>query len=350
MKATLHIGTEKTGTKTLQEFFHRNRRRLLDQGILYTRSLGLRNNHQLALLGYPVSRRDDITIRAGIGSDDSMLARKQELSQLLADELEAHRCRHVLFSSEHLQSRLRNFEEIEQLHRGLTEIGFQEIEVIVYLRNPVSICRSLYASSVATGSTARQPPPPDNPYFSRICDHRRTLKTWSDVFGPEAIRPHLFERKTMMNGSIIDAFCQAAGIDIADGFERPKNRNESLSKFAVELLTRINSEIPRIREGKLDKERKKLVELVRRHCPGPSYSPPDAVLEQYRDYFADSNEWVRRHYFPKRDTLFSESLFAPPEPVAASDAELDVMADLVVALWRSVGSDDRAIAGGSVHE
>jgi len=70
--AVLHIGTEKTGSKTLQECLHHNRELLLDQGVLYTRSAGLRNNRQVSLLGYPPDRRDDGTTWVGIDSDEAL--------------------------------------------------------------------------------------------------------------------------------------------------------------------------------------------------------------------------------------------------------------------------------------
>lgn len=345
MQATLHIGTEKTGTKTLQEFLHCNRNRLLEQGILYTRSFGLRNNQKLALFGYEADRRDDVTIRAGIDSDESMQAVKEELLGLLADEVDASGCDRVLFSSEHLQSRLRSREDIERLRSALSGIGLHVSEVIVYLRDPVSICRSLHASSVATGSVARRPPPPDSIYFSTVCDHRRTLTTWADVFGPESILPRLFERETMLGKSVMDDFCQVAGIDITDDYMRPADQNESLSQLAVELLSRVNVAVPRIRDGKIDNNRKALVDLIRRHCSGPSYSPPTSLLEQYRKYYADSNEWVRRHYFPERETLFMEAPSVSPGVVGASEMELDVIADLIVSIWRLDRSAE--VQGGS---
>ena len=47
MKAIIHIGTEKTGTTTIQEFLHLNRSKLANQGVAYLQSPGLRNNRKL---------------------------------------------------------------------------------------------------------------------------------------------------------------------------------------------------------------------------------------------------------------------------------------------------------------
>lgn len=45
----LHIGAEKTGTTTIQEFLTLNRERLLAQGVHFPMSVGLKNHTRLAV-------------------------------------------------------------------------------------------------------------------------------------------------------------------------------------------------------------------------------------------------------------------------------------------------------------
>jgi len=207
--------------------------------------------------------------------------------------------------------------------------------VIVYLRDPVSVCRSLYASSVVTGSTASGPPPPDSPYFETICNHRKTLETWASEFGDEIVTPQLFARNSLRGGSIIDDFFDATEIALPDDLVRPVDCNESLSQLGVEVLRRLNARIPRIVDGKINPGRSRLVELVRQHCRGPRYEAPPELAARYRAYFAASNEWVRRRYFPERDALFSQAGIAPQTPLEVSDSELNAQAERVAALWYS---------------
>ena len=336
LKAILHIGTEKTGTKSLQEFLHRNRSELLNRRIVYTKSAGARNNRQLAVAAYPLDRRDDATLRLGIGRDDDLLAHQQRVIDELTQEIDVHNSALVLFSSEHLQSRLRNRDDISRLRKVLTEIGLVPEQIIVYLRDPVAICRSLYASSVATGSTSAEPPPPTNAYFAHICDHRRTLERWSSVFGSGTICPRLFEKGTLIGNSIIDDFCEVADLGPINKCLRPQRRNESLSQLGVEVLRRINCRLPKFVDGVVDETRSRLVELVRQHCTGPAYVPPPEVAAQYRRHFAESNEWVCQHYFPEREQLFSDTALDAAPELHASDAELDAMADLIIAAWKAV--------------
>lgn len=59
MKCFVHIGTEKTGTSTIQEFLNLNRRSLAGLNVLYPKSAGIRNHVKLALAAYNDDRQDD---------------------------------------------------------------------------------------------------------------------------------------------------------------------------------------------------------------------------------------------------------------------------------------------------
>jgi hypothetical protein len=335
MRAVVHIGTEKTGTTTLQEFLHRNRERLRKQGVLFTQSAGKRNNQQIAVAAYSPDRRDDATIRLGIDNVKVLRAHQTRVIDDLAGEIASHDGDRVLVSSEHLQSRLRNPEEIRGLEDILSSLGLREIEIIVYLRDPREVCRSLYASAIAMGSTMRQPPAPETPYFEIICNHRRTLENWAAVFGADVVRPRLYEQGSWVGGSLIEDFCLAAGIEFDDEFVVPPARNESLSHLGLEVLRRINAQIPRISKGHFNRSRAALVALVRTHCKGASYVPGPEIVEAYHQHFNSSNEWVRKHYFPERKELFPARSTAVATTVQASEGELDDLAELVVAAWRA---------------
>lgn len=335
MRAVVHIGTEKTGTTTLQEFLHRNRDRLRKQGLLFTQSAGKRNNQQITVAAYPPERRDDATIRLGIDSDEALRAYQRRIVDDLSGEIASHDGDRVLFSSEHLQSRLKSLDEIHKFKDVLSSLGIQEIEIILYLRDPREICRSLYASAIAMGSTMRQPPAPETPYFEIICNHRRTLEKWSSVFGADLVRPRLYELGNWVGGSLIEDFCSAAGIEFDDEFVVPPACNESLSHLGLEVLRRINEKIPRISKGHFNRSRAALVALVRTHCKGGSYVPGPEIVEAYGQHFDSSNEWVRKRYFPERGELFPARPTAVATTVQASDGELNDLAELVVAAWRA---------------
>ena len=333
MDCVLHIGLEKTGTKTLQAFLNANRERLADHSLLFPASPGRRNHRLLALLAYADEVRDDITAKAKV---DSAVGLAKVRTQLLADlqhEVQSRVCRTLLLSSEHFQSRLRDGKAIERFRQALMQLGCQRFRVIVYLRDPVEIARSLHASSVASGSTAAGPPAPDNPYFRNICDHRATLQRWSGVFGHAAVMPRLFDRAELVGGSIIDDFCDVMGFRTDKAWARPTDQNQSISAHGLDLLRRLNKVFPRVENNRINPRRGDLANFVRDNYPGAPYILSAEVADAYRQYFAQSNEWVRQNYFPERSALFAHQAVVDSRPDRISEADLNAEAGRIAKQW-----------------
>jgi hypothetical protein len=314
MKCIVHIGTEKTGTKTIQEFLHINREALMRQGFAFAQSAGPRNDERLALAAYSPDRIDFLRKQKGLASERRLEQHRHELfAELQAELREIGPGRTVLFSSELIQSRLRTDDELKRLKALLNSLGFTDICVLVYLRRPVDIATSLYSTAVTNGITD-EPPPPEDEYFGNICDHRRTLLRFRAVFGDASVVPRIHEPGAFVGGTLLTDFMDSIGLADAGGeLQYPSPQNPSLPRLAIELLRRINRDVPMLDENdRPNRVRIGLVKMVRSAFDsGPRYSLSPELRRAYENAFRDGNEWVRREYFPDR-----EQLFAPvPEPV-----------------------------------
>ena len=335
MKSFLHIGTEKTGTTTLQEFFHLNRDRLRRQGYIYTKSAGEKNNRGLSVAAYAPDKRDDFTRRFGIHTNAQLTSYQKSVLANLSEELKGHSDKTVIFSSEHLQSRLWSTLEVENLRNVLIELGMSDITVIVYLRNPSETANSLYSTSVREGAWEPSPPPPDDEYYRHICNHKQTLQLFGSVFGKEAIAPRIFSRQEMKNGSVIEDFLSLVGIETTglSDYAVPENKNQGLSATSLELLRRINRQVPSYVDDRPNPLRGNIVTYIKDLFPGPKYRMPEHLSQQYDEAFSDSNEWVRKHYFPEKERLFAGRRPAPESSAALTDDQLQQIAGMVSRIW-----------------
>lgn len=307
MKCYLHIGTEKTATTTIQEFLHVNRSKLLKHHYFFTKSAGYRNNAGLALAAYNQHRRDNLTNSRALYNDRSFRNYQKRIVKNLKKELANHQDCTVVFSSEHIQSRLSTITELKRLKQILLELGCDDIRVVVYLRNPVDLASSLYSTFVVVGDSGAPPSPRDS-YFSHVCNHRNTLEKFGEVFGESRLIPRLFAKEAFVQGSILSDFAEAIGLSCQEQFRFPPSRNERLSARGIEILRSVNQIFPVFIGKRRVPLRSKFGWLIARVIGGTKYKIPEELALEYEQAFHESNEWVRKHYFPERASLFSASL------------------------------------------
>jgi hypothetical protein len=330
MDTILHIGTEKTGTTTIQAFLAANRRALLARGLAFTSSMGAENDRDLATYAIRDEEfNEDALIALDIRDREAKRQLRTSIEQRLAAELAALRdiADRVIFSSEHLQSRLKSPAEIATLHQLLRRQGLNVTRVIVYLRDPAQIIWSMYSTALRNGSTAPPPVAPTNAHWRNIADHRKTLSIWGQEFGRDALLPRIFEPSSFVGGTLLADFAHSIDLDLA-GLTIPAARNRALTVAGQALMRGLNERLG----GKATDPsitRAKLVRIVSELFSGT----PPPVLEDLRRSceieFAESNEWVRSQWFPERGSLFrtdepSGTRPIPGEPTV--DDALDVLA------------------------
>lgn len=351
MKCYLHIGPQKTATTTIQNFLSLNRELLLKNGLAFPISLGNYNNRKLPLAAYNLNRRDDLTLRLGIRSDSDLQKCQQKIIEDLKHELDGFRrdgIDRIIFSSEHLHSRLMLPSEVQRLRQILDYIGITSLKVILYLRNPPDIACSLYSTQVKGGSTASSPPFPDNAIYRHNCDHRHTLRRFSECFGDSNIFPRIFDKSHFKNGSLLEDFSELIDEHVHfPNFLQPVNQNESLSFMAIEVLRRVNVFVPCYVDGNLNAARADIASIIARHFPRGRYSLSEELHRNYVEAFFDSNEWVHDRYFPGLVELFPTD-FGVVDSFCVNSNELDELARLISYCWlRDVSKGGLKNRGGA---
>ena len=178
--------------------------------------------------------------------------------------------------------------------------------MILYLRRPADIANSLYSTSVKAGRFSDAPPSPKQGYWNNICNHKVTLEKFSSVFGDRAIIPRLFDKAEFENGSIIDDVIKIVGIPSGHLYQIPKNQNEGLSFRGLKLLKAVNKVLPKFIANRPNPVRALVVNYLVKLFPDDKYKMSDQLYKEYDRQFFQSNEWVRKKYFPHKDRLFSD--------------------------------------------
>jgi len=345
MKALVHIGMPKTGSTSIQAWLRLNRAALRGRGVVHD---------PLNMKGYPkyqtqpglvICQQDSVGrlvrhrwIRMDFGL--SSLAAQAEVAERfrgffgarVAAAREAGAGVFVL-SCEALGGSA-DAPAIAALDAWLTP-QFERVEYLVYFRRQEDWLPSSYSQRIRRG---------DPVSLEQVIErHGRqnwhaAARAWSDTAGRGRVHVRLLESDALAEGDLIEDFARALGTT-AEGLPRPPRLNEALSAPAARLLSEVNRALP-LTDGS-GRKRNPLHDTLRQAIAGASSEDQSKVrlsagqIGRIRDMNAESNERLRRAFFPGRPVLFPERPApAPSEPGAEAQEVAQFAAQLMVRMAR----------------
>ncbi len=348
LHVVLHIGTEKTGTTTLQSVLAAHRERLHTCGIGYLTTPGRVDARGLAAAALEDRIPDDYLYHLGRDAPAERAAfRTEAVDALRADVAALPADIHtVVLSSEHFHSRLRRPSEVAWLGAVLGEWA-ASVRVVAYLRRQVDVMASFYSTELKNGGrrtlaqAAEKLCHPGNHYF----DYHRMLGLWAEHFGAEAITPRVMAPGELQGDRLVEDFLGVLGV--ADLHLPDPDRgwlNESVTPLGQGLLRGINTELAR--RGAEDPVAASLRELrqeVLQAFRGKGATLPLKEARRLQAAFDEANAAVCARWFPGRERLF-EPVNQATYPVrqgepALSEEQLDLVRRILDAV------DDEAATG-----
>ncbi|EIZ1632798.1 hypothetical protein MPL02_000858, partial [Campylobacter coli] len=132
-----------------------------------------------------------------------------------------------------------------------------------------------------------------------IFDNQWLCQKYSEIFGKENLIVRLFDGNEFYQGDLLKDFIHSIGLKWENNFIIPLKQNESLDLIGVELCKALNKQNSNYDE---------FMELYSKYFISKSlftkFYPPKKIIQSYLDYFEESNEWVRKEFFPHKERLF----------------------------------------------
>ena len=298
----LHIGSEKTGTTSLQEFLHMNRKRLGSKGVYFPYKFGLKNHTNLVMFSLNDFKYDHFFLKKGVYNsfqrrlfDDAFLrAFDNEMNDINSS------INKVVISSEHFHSRITDVEELVKLKR-LLEQYFYKITIVCYLREQSSLAESWYSTVLKSGSIKKNGKSPkfqsfidewckpENHYFN----YYKMLSKWESVFGFNSIKVRVFTKGKLIEDCIISDFNHYF-LDEGKGLKKPSVKNESLSNLSSKIIAFINAVMPTFTI--YAKPRRFLVNLVSKIKFGGPLKIREKKRQEIKMLFFDDNKKLSKKY------------------------------------------------------
>lgn len=253
MRVVLHIGSNKTGTTSLQRALHAGRDLLAREGILYPRSPDGSSTHALLLAGM---YHPDHVPRLERQFPKSAAARAELVSRI-REEVRSGRPGTLVLSSEGFFRPLAPG-ALERLEGELRGLGAASVEVAVYLRRPSEKYLSSLQQSIKASS--RFPLPASSAY-------REVLEPYVAVFGAGSVKARRFDRATLAGGDITEDFCRwhlgSAGATLAGRLARFRS-NATLSAESMDIVRRFREAFYPGEDGRFNSATNALVRALLR--------------------------------------------------------------------------------------
>jgi hypothetical protein len=230
LRLLLHIGTEKTGSTSLQYWCVANAAALRKHGIWYADAQGRPDHRGIAVFPKDMSEPDDGFWELGLRSPADLTRFREDLARRLAEEVaeaRAQGCSAFVISSEHLHSRLITPDEVGRL-KALVAPLFDEVTVVGFIRPQIDLAVSRL--SVAAREGALRPDLLDVfvrlnwPYF----DYHALWQRWTAHFA--RVEFLAFDR----NPDVIERLCDILAVD-KDAFRAQPRMNEKVDYRAAML-------------------------------------------------------------------------------------------------------------------
>lgn len=225
-----HIGFERTGTTSIQDYFYTNRDILSRQSILYpVQNLAVRHHNHIRLVAsYLPGGPPDRFVTAGRHQN-------REIVTSIKQEIDANPASTIIISAEHFSSRFGEA-QIKALAADFREF---HCEAVMFVRGHASRLRSAYSAHI--GSGGRATPSQFAAHMlcptSLYCRYADTIALWENSFGRDNIRIALYNPAGYTPGEIAAGF--GLGPTRLPPWHVPR-RNMSLDRWQTRLLRRVN--------------------------------------------------------------------------------------------------------------
>ena len=218
-RLTLHIGSHKTGTTTLQETFLLNKTLLASRGVGYAHRADTCQLHGYLSVIDPAS-----LLTQGFGVRDL---------DRFADDLAATQGQEVFGSSENFSFFFQQA-PIDALAKALRS-RFDAVQILVYIRRQDRHALSHYQEGARPGRApeaqlwghglAALPPP--QPHHALYLNYHHRLAMWERAFDGGTVTVRVYDRKLLKNGDIAADVLDVLGIS-AQGIVPVPDKNPAL--------------------------------------------------------------------------------------------------------------------------
>lgn len=327
MRCVVNIGTEKTGTTSLQRTLEKNAALLSQAGVIYPQVFAGGEHAKLYCYALNDDTFDHRKQRYDITDAAAMQAFRKSFATAFDAALDTPHPEPVaLMVTEHL-ARLQKVPEVERLRDFLTA-RFERIDIVVYLRRQDRMMRSLYSTTMKNGGTRDHVyPEPEHAAYT-VHDYRRLCDLWTSVWGQDRFHIRVFEPDKLIGRDVVADFLATAGLTdrVSDLPLQQVKANESPDQDSLMILRALNQHLTPAARGPLGR-------YFAEAFPGKGMPVTRAEATAFLDHFQDGNAYVARTYLGQEQLFDLADLDQLPETVETQMPDTDEVIARFAEIW-----------------
>jgi len=300
-KVYLHIGYNKTATTSIQASLGQSVTVLKDEGYLYpvfNDILNQSTSHLYHFSNYCKTNPEKVVQNLQYGSQAADFAQtnKEKFINSLSNQLAHFSGNKMIISAEDLI--MLNIEEIINLKSLLNCFTANDcdVEVIIFVRHPVTYAQSSIQQGVKTGYNTIQSRTRELVNLLKDFESK-VIKNYSKSFGISSIKVVRFEDAIQHPFGPIGKFLTIIGFpEEKFGLFPQLNINESISFEAAIILSAINGHFPKVINKQWNSERNNLPLSKIILLPGQKFSLPFADQIQIWNTSQNDRDWLIENF------------------------------------------------------
>ncbi|MFD1912965.1 hypothetical protein [Halodurantibacterium flavum] len=285
----LHVGTQKTGSSSVQHFLRQNAGALRERSINFISASRPWIDHNSVAYELRSDRTDTPKLDAVVAD----IRKSEHEVNIVSGEMLFH---------PRVPGRL--------AERLPPEIR-QNAMVVIYLRRPDKYMEALYKQRLKTGAINPNP----NKYLEENqweCAYKEVIEGFRRVFGKDSIVIKPYERSLLQAGDIVADFCSLLGITDLSGFQREKPQDNPTFSVAVSELMGMVARKSSLESAKINER------IAAENMPGIFYGNDVYPLQLRRDLLSgmkDDLDYIAREYNEQLHKVFAvEDLYSDDPP------------------------------------
>lgn len=310
-RCVVHIGANKTGSTTIQDWLARNSAALAKQGVLYDTFEGKPLPALVHAIGFTTLGLDmidslipnpDARLRHQVDSLSDQRAAVAEFAERAEASIARSDYQTYVISSEFLPAWLLRLGAAPKFHAWL-EARFDLVHYVYYVRDQIDWVPSAYTQMVKMGGTMSFDAYIEKHGERNFCF---TARVWRTETGATSMEVRPLERDFLKDGELIADFADVLGAD-PTFLAPPRTLNEAMSAEAVEKMRQLNIQANAAEAPWSYVEREAAINALVEADTGEKLrlSEHQAALVARRNEGA--NERLRKMFLPERKVLFQKA-------------------------------------------